>query len=326
MAFARAVPCGRLGEAGWPAGCVVQVVPCGAVPGLEFALVAAAQAYESRRRGVCVARRPEVDLLLRLMRTDRIDEAIARAGRAEGCCVVAGYGDRACAERAASLPEVPLPPGDWRLAVEESALVGARPSPCERVLDPEEVQHPADDRVNQVVHGPGPAVEPGGGGHYYGPRDRRPQHVLQVDRAQRRLPDEQHEPAPLLQVDHRRPREQVVLDPVGHGREGPHAARGHDHPLRDEAAAGEGGVEPILPVNTGSGQGVLQGDVQLVPRRQPGGVAHDGVHLVPHGQEGPDEPHPVDDAAGPAYPHHVPVHAPSGRGEVKRESNPLTLF
>ncbi|WP_174449008.1 hypothetical protein [Conexivisphaera calida] len=144
FAFALAVRCGSL-DVAWPQGCTVQVVHCAAVPGLEFALEAAAQTYESRRRGVCVARRPDVDLLLRLMRTDRIEEALAKARArdpGDGCCIVVGYGDRACLDTASSLPQMSAPPVEpdiWRLAVEESALVGARPSPCERVLDAQQV-------------------------------------------------------------------------------------------------------------------------------------------------------------------------------------------
>ncbi len=144
LAFALAVRCGSLAVA-WPQGCPVQAVRCASVPGLEFALEAAAQAYESRRRGICVARRPDVDLLLRLMRTDRIEEAIARARArdpGDDCCIVVGYGDRGCLTTASSLPRItapPVEPDTWRLAVEESALVGARPSPCERVLDAQQV-------------------------------------------------------------------------------------------------------------------------------------------------------------------------------------------
>ena len=150
LAFALAVRCSSLRlDVIWPQGCTVQVVRCAAVPGLDFALEAAAQTYESRRRGICVARRPDVDLLLRLMRTDRIEEALARARArdpGDDCCIVAGYGDRGCVAAASSLPQMAAPsvePDTWRLAVEESALVGSRPSPCERVLDAEQIQDPS---------------------------------------------------------------------------------------------------------------------------------------------------------------------------------------
>jgi hypothetical protein len=97
LAFARAVRCDSA-PGDWPPGCTVQVVPCRLLPGLEFALIAAAQARESRRRGDLRRRSAELDLLLRLLRTDRIEAALAAvrgAGREE-CCVVAGYGGGAC--------------------------------------------------------------------------------------------------------------------------------------------------------------------------------------------------------------------------------------
>ncbi len=76
---------------------VLQYAGCGMFPGLEYALIVTAQAYESHRRGLSLARKREMDLLLRLTRTSQIERAIDISTSTEGdCCVVAGYGGEGC--------------------------------------------------------------------------------------------------------------------------------------------------------------------------------------------------------------------------------------
>ena len=97
------------------------------------------------------------------------------------------------------------------------------------VLDPELVAHPADDEVDHVVHRLRPRVERRHRRQHDRPGLGHRRQVPQLDQPQRRLPRDQDQLAPLLQMHVGRPVDQVLRHPVGDGRDGAHAARADGH-------------------------------------------------------------------------------------------------
>src|SRR5919201_6963366 len=93
------------------------------------------------------------------------------------------------------------------------------PTRNERVLDAELIEAACDDEVDEVVHRVGAVVEAGRREEHDRAGLPQPEHVLEVDRRERRLPRHQHQLAPFLQSHARRAVDQVGHRPGGHGAE-----------------------------------------------------------------------------------------------------------
>jgi hypothetical protein len=148
------------------------------------------------------------------------------------------------------------------------------------VLDAELVERAADGVVDHLVERARPRVE---GRHRRrddraGLRD--PEHVLEVDDRERRLADEERQSPPFLQVDLRRPLQEVLGHPVRDRGEGAHAARGDDHPGRREPGVCERRAQVVLVVDVVGERPHLRGLVRrLGEDRRVGPAADDEVGL-----------------------------------------------
>jgi len=107
------------------------------------------------------------------------------------------------------------------------------------VRDAEVVEHARDDEVDEVVDARRASVEAG-----HRRQDRRAgagelQHVLEVDRGERRLARDQHERPPLLERDVGRALDQVVGEPVRDRAERSHRARAYGHRVGGRGSGGD---------------------------------------------------------------------------------------
>jgi tRNA threonylcarbamoyladenosine modification (KEOPS) complex Cgi121 subunit len=113
-------------------GSVVQAIGAGSATNAAYVEMVAAQTFRAIGTPSLLARKPEVDLLLRIARTTQISRAIAQAGARKGgafLLVVAGPPAEVAMIGAAELggrelPRRPLSEAELRM-VEEAALLNA---------------------------------------------------------------------------------------------------------------------------------------------------------------------------------------------------------
>lgn len=84
-----------------PNDCIsVQILPISYLPSLEYALLILAQQLESMKRGLKLAEKPGLDLLLRILREHQISRALEKVSKAlDEQYVILGLGSTTCVNR-----------------------------------------------------------------------------------------------------------------------------------------------------------------------------------------------------------------------------------
>ncbi|MEM3403959.1 MAG: KEOPS complex subunit Cgi121 [Nitrososphaeria archaeon] len=77
-------------------GAIIQVVDPNFIAGIEHAKMILRQTYEAYTRGIFIANKPSLDILLRLLCTKKIEAALKDAGLKEGDrnCAILGFCDK----------------------------------------------------------------------------------------------------------------------------------------------------------------------------------------------------------------------------------------
>lgn len=76
------------------------------------------------------------------------------------------------------------------------------------MLDSQVIEHPCDDEIDEIGYLLRPVIKPRRRRHHDSPRTREPQHVGEMNRAERSFTRNENQLSPFLQSDIRRPLDQ----------------------------------------------------------------------------------------------------------------------